>query len=238
MNKEKVQQEAINILKVFQENIKNDIYISLQKAIKNDIIVSTYAKMDISGWQRVTGFAVAAESLYQYFKQYRYLFATKDEDEKGNDDSNQNVNGFKTVFITTLPVYKGSDKEHHRHSNKPLHLKTNWNVQKDHLMYQLEFRGHLYCNHEIIFAVAVGYIYNSEKALRRTNVKHICDGALISTYTSKDHHVVFKLVSKDNTNWHASDLTINMIGNGDWYHQAAWKKGLKIIDSYHADDNM
>lgn len=69
MNKQKAQLEAISILKVFQDNIKNDVYISLQKAINNDIIVSTYAKMDINGWQRVTGFPVAAESLYQYFKQ-------------------------------------------------------------------------------------------------------------------------------------------------------------------------
>ena len=68
MNKQKAQQEAIDILKVFQENIKNDVYVSLQKAIKNDIIVSTYAKMDINGWSRMTGHSVAAESLYQYFK--------------------------------------------------------------------------------------------------------------------------------------------------------------------------
>lgn len=54
----------------------------------------------------------------------------------------------------------------------------------------------------------------------------------------RNNKVVFKLQSKNNSNWHASDLAINMIGNGDWYHQEAWKKGLEIVDSMHSDDNF
>eukprot|EP01084_Bolivina_argentea_P255688 430180_1 len=232
-----VQAEAIEILKVFQENMKNDVYISLQKAINHELIVKNYASMDINAWNRITGFNVAAESLFQHFKRYSYLFQDEEKEEK-KDNSDNNMKGFKTVYVTTLPVYKGSDEQHHRYSKSPLHLKTNWDVTKDHLMYQLEFRGHIYGTNEIIFAIAVGYVYNKENKLRNTNIKHICDGALVSSYVSKDNKVAFKLISKNNSDWHASDLTINMIGNGDWYHKAAWNTGLKIIDSCHSDDNL
>eukprot|EP01084_Bolivina_argentea_P255689 430182_1 len=127
ITKKQVQDGAIEILQVFQEHIQNNAYTALQKAIKNDLIVSTFAKMDINAWNRVTGDSfVATEALYQHFKEYRYIFETKTEQkETEKKETEKDVKGFKTVYITTLPVHKGSDEQHHRHSTKPLHLKTN-----------------------------------------------------------------------------------------------------------------
>eukprot|EP00486_Rosalina_sp_Unknown_P000386 CAMPEP_0201564432 /NCGR_PEP_ID=MMETSP0190_2-20130828/2720_1 /ASSEMBLY_ACC=CAM_ASM_000263 /TAXON_ID=37353 /ORGANISM="Rosalina sp." /LENGTH=760 /DNA_ID=CAMNT_0047980613 /DNA_START=97 /DNA_END=2376 /DNA_ORIENTATION=+ len=46
----KIKAEAIEILSVFKDNIKKDVYISLQKAFANDIIIATYATMDLAAW--------------------------------------------------------------------------------------------------------------------------------------------------------------------------------------------
>ena len=68
LKSDEIKAEAIEILSVFKDNIKKDVYVSLENAFKNDIIISIYATMDISAWIRITQSTVAAETFFQYFK--------------------------------------------------------------------------------------------------------------------------------------------------------------------------
>ena len=73
--------------------------------------------------------------------------------------------------------------------------------------------------------------------LRNTNEVDLCDGVTLSSYVSKDGYIVFKLISFENTNWHASDLCVNFVGGTNSYHKNARKSGIKVIKAFHSDKN-
>ena len=60
----------------------------------------------------------------------------------------------------------------------------------------------------------------------------------IVAYFAKDDHVCFKIVSKDRSDCHASDLVVQFIGASDWYHRNAVNKGVKVIEAINSKENF
>ena len=110
----------------------------------------------------------------------------------------------KGVCRLAVQVPKGSSNGR---SKLPLHIKMGWDWQneKQDLMYNIRFEGHLYCASKAIFAIAVGYLHK-EHGHRNDRVSHITDAVQVSTYKSSDNKLVFKLEAS--TDWHASCLNM------------------------------
>jgi len=120
------------------------------------------------------------------------------------------------------------------YSRLPFHLKTAWICGTTHLMYNLEFRGYLFRAAKDFHMTAVGYLYGT-RGHTSNSVRQYTNTVTLSTYCAKDKKLVFKLVA--GTDWHASDLVVNLIGGGSGYHTTA-ANTFKVVQAVHSASNL
>jgi hypothetical protein len=100
-------------------------------------------------------------------------------------------------------------------------------------MYNIEFKGYLLRAYKQIFAIVVGYLYGNN-GHTADGVSYLSDAVSISPYCSSDGYLTFKLIAT--TDWHASDLTMNLIV-GDSSYTLRSKK-IKITNALHSPTNI
>lgn len=246
---ERIKHCGLTVLSLVKHSLTDAQYQSLQAIFqfKSQIGINLISKWTIDEWKKAVGDSFAAQMFYSLFRDNNtQLTMTVPESKQAAPQDNCNINDNITnetsstvmgIFSTALPVSKGWDKS--GYSNKPLHLKTDWlwKAQKNnsdaHIMYNIEFKGHLFRANKPIFIIAVGYLYGT-RGHTYDSIQYLSDGVKLTVYQAKeDGKVVFKLETENNTDWHASDLVLNLIGGKSVYHQRA-KNSLKIIDVFIA----
>jgi hypothetical protein len=103
------------------------------------------------------------------------------------------------------------------------HMKTNMKcTDKNHPMYHLEIRGHLFTAKKAFFCEAVGYLY---AARGHTHNSASCQSGGIyqdmklNSYCTETGYLAFRITDDQNgsNHWHASDLQVNYVGGGGGY---------------------
>ena len=236
------QSACLEILSIYKKSIDETDYNQIKDTIVSSKGMELLLTFQLDDWKMSLCNNVAGIAMHRQFKNVESTYKlsivkSKKNEEKEKDESYTNCNDNVRVYQASLPI--NWDKSKGRNNNKPLHLKMNWKIDVSHIMYHLEFRGHLYVSSQIIYSIAVGYIDSKTKQLKRTNVIHLGKGLQqIEQYISKDNHVCFKLVSQNNQDWHASDLIVNFIGATDWYHRNGVNKGVTVIEAVNSDEKF
>ncbi len=121
-------------------------------------------------------------------------------------------NGQK-LFVSPLPL---AQVDHpmagHGHETKDLHIKSKLKVEGNDVMLNLVFEGHHYLLQQPIFFQAVAYVTNN--SILNTGMFQYggCKVGVKKFYTSTDGFVCL-VVSAGGADWHASDLSMRLIGN-------------------------
>lgn len=137
-------------------------------------------------------------------------------------------NRILNAYRTNVPI--GSS-----YSTVPLHLETAWVCGVTlNVMYNIAFDGYLFLSAKPIKAQAVGYLYGAN-GHTSNSVVHFTNAVAVSTYCATNGHLVFKLVPS--TDWHASDLVLELIGGGSSYQTGA-ANSFTIVSATHSVTNL
>ena len=261
-NLTQVQRDCITILSIYKNSIEKSNYEQIKDTIASQHGMDLLLTFQHSDWKISLCNNIASIAMYRQFKnvepKWKSHLAKNDSKDKKTETQNKENKEIKEKETKVDPeyvncrenirVYQASlpinwDKEKGRKNTNPIHLKMSWKVGPNrnikHIAYNLEFRGHLYCASQVIYSIAVGYVDPIKKTFSRPNVIHLAPGLQeIEAYFSKDEHVCFKIVSKDNSDWHASDLVVQFIGASDCYHRNAVNKGVKVIEAINSKEKF
>eukprot|EP01083_Nonionella_stella_P070683 189245_1 len=232
--------KAQQLLALYESQIPKQNQITLSKSFESSVATELLSKWSLTEWKSAVGDdQIIAQLFHTLFSEpSQSCEGTKAEfKEQMKQSNNKDHCSIPFAFCSALPVEKGWDKN--GYASKPLHIKTDWTVGEPNknIMYNLEFRGHLFRAKKAIFSHAVGYLYGANghgQWCDTWNGNNVID---VTTYTADgDHKLVFKLgISKHlEQQWHASDLIINLIGGKSVYQQRA-KDTFKVIDIFHAN---
>jgi len=136
-------------------------------------------------------------------------------------------NSILNAYAIGLPVGMG-------YSTDPLHIKLGYEVGVDALMFNLSVKGHLYQDASAFDISVVGYLYGVF-GLTGVGVESSKGTVSASVYVAGDGYLVLKLEAP--TDWHASDLVIDVVGGGSSYHTGAADL-FTVVQAVHASTDL
>lgn len=225
---------TVTLVSLLKNSLTEAQYNSLHAIFqfKSVIALNLISKWSIQRWTRAVGDSFTAEMFHSLFSENKFTSISQNSQNKQLKQEEE-CSTIMCAYSTELPVSKGCDRT--GKCCKPLHLKTDWPWNSD-LMYNIEFKGHLFMASKPIFIIAVGYLYLDSGHVY-DSIQYVSDGVKLSVCKTKDEKMAFKLETENNLDWHASDLVLNLIGGKNGYHQKA-KDSFKIIDVCHSNENM